>query len=81
MLRAADVSRQEIKKNMADAKLSHEALSKALREYMPSINQILLSCKFQPGAAMLDSEFFAFAFLRNVARASASKLLRTHALI
>jgi hypothetical protein len=33
-IRQADDRRQEIKKNMADGKLSHAALSKALQEYM-----------------------------------------------
>jgi len=72
VLRAADVSRQEIKKNMADAKLSHEALSKALREYMPSINQILLSCKFQPGAAMLDKRL-VFSWYSGIERTPKKK--------
>jgi hypothetical protein len=34
VIREADDRRQEIKKNMADGKLSHAALSKALQEYM-----------------------------------------------
>jgi hypothetical protein len=33
-IRQADDRRQEIKKNMADGKLSHAALTKALQEYM-----------------------------------------------
>jgi hypothetical protein len=33
-IREADGRRQEIKKNMADGKLNHAALSKAVQEYM-----------------------------------------------
>mmetsp|Transcript_2083 Transcript_2083/g.3821 ORF Transcript_2083/g.3821 Transcript_2083/m.3821 type:complete len:464 (-) Transcript_2083:176-1567(-) len=54
VMRLTDSRRQAIKKNMADGKLNHAALSKALTEYIPSINQILLSCKFQPEVARLD---------------------------
>lgn len=54
VMRLADSHRQAIKKSMADQNVSHASLSKALREYIPVINQILLSCKFQPEAARLD---------------------------
>lgn len=56
VMHQADSRRQEIKKNMADGKLSHPALSQALIEYIPLINQILLSCKFQPEVARLDKK-------------------------
>jgi len=53
-MQQADRRRVEIKKNMADGKISHAALSNAVVEYVPLINQILLSCKFQPEVARLD---------------------------
>jgi hypothetical protein len=72
VMRATDVSRQVIKKNMADAKLSHAALSKALREYIPSVNQVLLSCKFQPEAAMLDKRL-VFSWYSGIEHMKAKK--------
>lgn len=50
----ADERRVTVKKNMVDGKLDHSELSGALVEYLPLINQILLSCKFQAEAARLD---------------------------
>ncbi|EJK62307.1 hypothetical protein THAOC_17084 [Thalassiosira oceanica] len=54
VLQQADNRRHDVKKLMADGKLCHSELSKALIDYLPLINQILLSCKFQPEAARLD---------------------------
>jgi len=49
----ADGRRQTVKKNMAGV-VSHPALSQALKDYIPLINQVLLSCKVQPDVAKLD---------------------------
>ncbi|KAL9180974.1 hypothetical protein ACHAXT_009779 [Thalassiosira profunda] len=51
----ADRRREDIKQNMCEATLSHAKLAKSLLEYIPLINQILLSCKFQPESARLDT--------------------------
>jgi len=53
-LQQADNRRREIKAAMASGKVIHSTLSTSLKEYIPVINQILLSCKFQPEVARLD---------------------------
>jgi len=53
-MQQADNRRREIKAAMASGKVIHTSLSTSLKEYIPVINQILLSCKFQPEVARLD---------------------------
>ncbi|KAL7537434.1 hypothetical protein ACHAWF_005762, partial [Thalassiosira exigua] len=57
-MRKADGRREGVKKNMAASELNHAALSAELKEYIPMVNQILLSCKFQPEVARLDKRLF-----------------------
>ena len=44
-LQQADNRRREIKAAMASGKVIHSSLSTSLEEYIPVVNQILLSCK------------------------------------
>jgi len=53
-LQQADNRRREIKAAMASGKVIHSSLSTSLAEYIPVVNQILLSCKFKPEVARLD---------------------------
>mmetsp|Transcript_16103 Transcript_16103/g.33481 ORF Transcript_16103/g.33481 Transcript_16103/m.33481 type:complete len:462 (-) Transcript_16103:1197-2582(-) len=50
----ADLRRDEVKQAMAAGKLPHATLSQALKEYIPLLNQVLISCKVQPESARLD---------------------------
>jgi len=55
-MQQADLRRDEIKQAFAAGHLSHATMAETLKEYLPLINQILTSCKFQPEVAQLDKK-------------------------
>eukprot|EP00804_Cyclotella_cryptica_P030820 CCRYP_015072-RA/>CCRYP_015072-RA protein AED:0.27 eAED:0.27 QI:0/0.83/0.85/1/0.66/0.71/7/1178/423 len=69
----ADLHRNEIKKGFAAAKTSYSSISKSLEDYIPLINQILISCSFQPQAARLDKPLL-FSWISGVECSKTKKL-------
>lgn len=74
----ADLRRDEVKQAMAAGKLPHATLSQALKEYIPLLNQILISCKVQPESARLDSESEIISFSFKSSRNDCSVFLGSH---
>src|SRR5210317_2150391 len=58
-LQLADNRRREIKAAMASGKVIHSSLSQSLKEYIPVINQILLSCKCKL-IPIFNSSFYSY---------------------
>jgi len=65
----ADSCRKQLMEVVSATKVSHERVVAESRRYQPLINQILVSCKFQPEMAMLD-ERLIFDWLSGLERSN-----------
>ena len=62
-LQQADNRRREIKAAMASGKVIHSSLSTSLEEYIPVVNQILLSCKCELICCVVDLLVYVLPYI------------------